>query len=52
MSEINHTFAICACKENPHLEEVVKSVANQTVKSKDVLYVSCSYIFQTSMSGF
>ena len=29
----NHTFAICAYKESPYLEECIKSVLNQTVKS-------------------
>lgn len=37
MSEINHTFAICAYKENPYLEEAVKSAVNQTVKSNVII---------------
>lgn len=37
MSEMNHTFAICAYKENPYLEEAVKSVVNQTVKSNVII---------------
>ena len=29
----NHTFAICAYKESPYLEECIESLINQTVKS-------------------
>ena len=29
----NHTFVICAYKESKYLEECVKSLQNQTVKS-------------------
>lgn len=36
----NHTFVICAYKENPHLEDTVKSLENQTVKSKIILSTS------------
>ncbi len=37
MSKVNHTFAVCAYKENPYLEESVKSVVNQTVKSNVII---------------
>ena len=41
-----HTFAICAYKESPYLEECVKSLLKQTVKSNIILVTStpCSYI--------
>lgn len=35
-----HTFVICAYKEQPYLEECVKSLKNQTVKSKIILSTS------------
>lgn len=43
---IKHTFAICAYKESPYLEECIESLINQTVKSKIILVTStpCSYI--------
>lgn len=36
----NHTFVICAYKENPHLEETIQSLMNQTVKCKIILSTS------------
>ena len=36
----NHTFVICAYKENPHLEATIKSLKKQTVKSKIILSTS------------
>ena len=41
-----HTFAICAYGESPYLEECIKSVKNQSVKSKVILSTStpCDYI--------
>lgn len=36
----NHTFVICAYKENPHLEATIKSLKNQTVKSRIILSTS------------
>jgi glycosyltransferase involved in cell wall biosynthesis len=41
-----HTFAICAYKESPYLEECIRSVENQTVKSEVILVTStpCEYI--------
>ncbi len=36
----DHTFAICAYKESPYLEECIKSVLNQSVESK--VYISTS----------
>ncbi len=37
MSRVKHAFAVCAYKENPYLEEAVKSVVNQTVKSEVII---------------
>lgn len=36
----NHTFAICAYKESPYLEQCIQSVVNQTVKSKVLIATS------------
>ncbi|MCM1577253.1 MAG: glycosyltransferase family 2 protein [Ruminococcus sp.] len=40
MPEINHTFVICAYKESPYLDEAVRSVMDQTVKSNVVISTS------------
>lgn len=44
---MDHTFVVCAYKENPFLEDCVKSVVNQSVKSKVLISTSTpnSYIF-------
>ena len=36
----NHTFVICAYKENLHLEQSIQSVLNQTIKSQVILSTS------------
>lgn len=36
----NHTFVVCAYKESPYLEECIKSVLNQTVKSNIIMSTS------------
>ena len=36
----NHTFAICAYKESQYLEECIKSLKNQTVKSNIIMATS------------
>lgn len=36
----NHTFVICAYKESKYLEECIKSLMNQTVKSKIIMATS------------
>lgn len=36
----NHTFAICAYKESKYLEECIKSLKNQTVKSNIIMTTS------------
>lgn len=44
--ECKHTFAICAYKESPYLEDCICSLKNQTVKSKIIMATStpCDYI--------
>lgn len=39
-TEKDHSFVICAYKENPHLEETILSLINQTIKSN--IYLSTS----------
>lgn len=36
----NHTFVICAYKESPYLEECIKSVLNQNIKSNVIMSTS------------
>ena len=36
----NHTFVICAYKESQYLEECIKSVLNQNVKSNVIISTS------------
>lgn len=44
--KINHTFAVCAYKESPYLEECVQSLMEQTVKTNIIIATStpCEYI--------
>ncbi len=37
---MNHTFAICAYKESPYLEECIQSLLKQTVKSELIMVTS------------
>lgn len=39
-TEKNHTFVICAYKENPHIEETILSLKNQTLRSNIILSTS------------
>ena len=50
MKNNKHTFAVCAYKESPYLEECVQSVQNQTVQSKVIITTSTpnEYIKQIS----
>lgn len=41
----NHTFVICAYRENPYLEDAIRSVLNQTVKSNVILSTSTPNIY-------
>lgn len=45
----NHTFVICAYKENPHLEETILSIKAQTVKSHIMLSTSTPSDYLTNM---
>lgn len=44
--DTDHTFAVCAYKESPYLEECVRSLVDQTVKTNVAIYTStpCEYI--------
>lgn len=46
MINTNHTFVICAYKESPYLEECIKSLINQSVKTNIHIATStpCEYI--------
>lgn len=46
----NHTFVICAYKESEYLEECVKSVINQNVKSNVIISTSTPNDFIKSIS--
>lgn len=36
----NHTFVVCAYKESPYLEECIRSLVAQTVRSNIEIYTS------------
>lgn len=42
---IKHTFVICAYKESEYLEECIKSVKNQSVRSKVIIATSTDNLF-------
>ncbi len=46
MSNISHTFVICAYKESPYLEECIKSLTKQTIKSEIIMATAtpCQHI--------
>ena len=46
MSDFTHTFAICAYKESEYLEDCIKSVMDQTMKTNIIMATStpCDYI--------
>lgn len=46
MSNLTHTFVVCAYKESPYLEDCIKSLTKQTVKSEIIMATStpCSHI--------
>ncbi len=46
----NHTFVICAYKESPYLEECIKSVINQNVKSNVIISTSTPNDFINSLA--
>lgn len=39
-SKISHTFVVCAYKESPYLEECIKSLLNQTLKTNIIIETS------------
>lgn len=45
-ADISHTFAVCAYKESPYLEDCIKSLVAQTVKTNIIVCTStpCDYI--------
>lgn len=45
----DHTFVICAYKENPHIEETIQSLKKQTVKSHIMLSTSTPNEFLKGM---
>ena len=46
MKEFDHTFAVCAYKESPYLEECINSLIGQSIKSRIIVCTStpCDYI--------
>ena len=46
----NHTFVICAYKQSQYLEECIKSVLNQNVKSNVIISTSTPNDFIKSMA--
>lgn len=42
---IKHTFVICAYKESEYLEECIKSIKNQSIKSKVIITTSTDNLF-------
>ncbi|MDO4283014.1 MAG: glycosyltransferase [Clostridia bacterium] len=49
-NNINHTFAICAYKESKYLEECIKSIINQKVKSNVIMSTSTPNEYITSLA--
>jgi len=45
-----HSFVICAYKEQPHLEDCIKSLKNQTLKSRIIISTSTPNDFIESIS--
>lgn len=48
-TQADHTYVICAYKENAHIEDTIKSLLNQTVKSKIILSTSTPNEFLENM---
>lgn len=46
----DHTFVVCAYKENPYLEECIKSVVNQNVKSNVLISTSTPNDYITKLA--
>lgn len=50
MSEMNHTFAICAYKESEFLEDCIKSLSRQTVKTNIIIATSTPNEYITKLA--
>lgn len=50
MKKIDHTFAICAYKESEFLEECIKSLMHQTVKTKVIIATSTPNAYISSLA--
>jgi len=48
--EQRHKFVICAYKENPNLEETIKSLQNQTVRSEIAISTSTPNLYLSGLS--
>ena len=46
-----HTFVICAYKESPYLEECVKSLIRQTIKSNIIIVTSTPNSYIEDIAG-
>lgn len=46
----DHTFVICAYKENKYLEECIKSIINQTIKSNVLISTSTPNIYISQLA--
>lgn len=51
MSDITHTFAICAYKESPYLEECIRSLMKQTVRTNILIATSTPNELIRSLAG-
>lgn len=51
MYKTNHTFVVCAYKESPYLEECIKSLVNQTVKTNIGIYTSTLNEYIAAIAG-
>jgi glycosyltransferase involved in cell wall biosynthesis len=45
MKKISHTFVVCAYKESPYLEECIRSLEAQTVKTNIIIVTSTPCVF-------
>ena len=50
-TDLDHTFAICAYKDSPYLEECVRSLVNQTVPANIILCTSTPSPYIEAIAG-
>ena len=50
-AELDHTFAVCAYKDSPYLEECVRSLSNQTVPANIILCTSTPSPYIEEIAG-